>query len=276
MEIETFADTLRADISDDGVLRLTKVNAASGYGISKKMLSALKSIFTDLKSHASIRAVIIDAEGNALQNGAVMVAEVKPNIQDLTQEDFAEIVAIGHELGHMIADLPIPVIGLARGGALGGGLELLLRTDYAFCIDEAEFSFPEVTLGFVAAWGGTQLAGRYMPFRKAQELLLTGLPIDGAKAEEYGLVTRSFASSDALEKHLAELLDQLRHCSPASFQWTKKCLAAIWTGHLADGEKMELEAEVEAMGSGDFIKALGAFGQGHYFDYSNDTVGRRR
>lgn len=274
--MEAFADTLRTHVSDDGVLWLTKINAEMGYGISMKMLKALQAIFTELKTDESIRAVVIDAEDDGMQNGAVMVGELKPNIKDLAREDFAEIVALGQNLGRTIADLQLPVIGVARGGALGGGLELLLRTDFTFCTDQAEFSFPEVTLGFVAAWGGTQWGGRYMPFRKAQELLLTGLPIDGKQAEEYGLVTRSFANSVALDKHLAELLKHLRHCSPASFRWTKQCLATVLDGHLSDGEQMELKAEVEVMASGDFIKALGAYGQGRFFDFSDIAIGGKR
>ena len=276
MEMEAFADTLSARVSDDGVLWLTKVNAETGYGISTKMLHALQTIFTGLSTEASIRAVVIDAEGDAMQDGAVVVGEIKPSIKDLTRKDFAEIVALGQSLGRIIAGSHIPVIGVARGGAVGGGLELLLRTDFAFCTDQAQFSLPEVTVGFVAAWGGTQWGGRYMPFRKAQEVLLTGLPIDGKRAEEYGLVTRSFADSAALDAHLTELLTHLRHCSPASFRWTKQCLAAIREGHLPEGEQVELKAEVEAMASGDYVKGLRAYGQGRFFDFFNDSVGGTR
>ena len=276
VEIESFADTLRAHVSDDGVLMLTKVNAEADYGISMRMLNALRTILADLRTDASIRAVVIDAEGEAMQGGAVLVGEIKPSIKDLSREDFAEIVVLGQNLGRAIADLPIPVIGVARGGIIGGGLELMMRTDFAFCTDQAQFSFPEVTVGFVAAWGGTSRGGRYMPFRKAQEMLLTGLPIDGKRAEEYGLVTRSFTDSTALDTHLAGLLDHLRHCSPESFRWTKHCLAAIWEGHLSDGEQVELKAEVETMVSGDFVKGLAAYGRGHFFDFSSNAIGRGR
>ena len=276
IDMEAFAGTLRADVSDDGVLWLTKVNAESGYGISIKMLEALGAIFSNLKKDASVRAVVIDAEGDAFQNGAVVASEIKPSVKDLTREDFAEIVALGQSLGHVIADADVPVIGIARGGAVGGGFELMLRTDFAFCTDQARFCLPEVTVGFIAAWGGTQWGGRYMPFRKAQEVLLTGLPMDGKQAAEYGLLTRSFADSDALDKHVTDLLNHLRHCSPASLRWTKKCLAAIRDRGLADGEKVELQAEVETMATGDYLKGLRAYGRGSYFDFVSDTTGTKR
>lgn len=273
---ETFADTLKVSVSEDKVLWLTKVNADRGYGISKKMLEAFQTIFTDIQKGVPIRAVVIDAEGNGVQNGAIMVAEIKPTLADLTREDFAEIVVAGQNIGRIIANLPIPVIGIARGGAIGGGLELFLRSDFIFCTHQAQFSFPEVTVGFVAVWGGTQLGGRYMPFRKAQEVLLMGLPIDGQQAEEYGLVTRSFVDSAALDKHLTELLAHFRNCSPASFEWTKKCLAAIWDKQGIDEQQQDIKAQVETMGSGDFLKSIDAYRKGLYYDFVSNTNGKKR
>jgi hypothetical protein len=88
----------------------------------------------------------------------VMVTELAPDMADLTRADFHHIVETGQRLGRSIARLPVPVIGIARGGAVGGGLELLLRSDFVFCTDAAQFAFPEVTLGFVPVWGGTQWA----------------------------------------------------------------------------------------------------------------------
>lgn len=273
---EKFTDTLQVRLSEDGVLWLTKVNADVGYGISMRMLSALQAIFTGLKDDDSIRAIVIDAPDNAHQNGAVMVGEIKPKLSDLSREDFSEIVSIGHGLGDLIAEADVPVVSIARGGALGGGFELMLRSDFIFCTDKAEFCLPEVTVGFIAAWGGTQMAGRLMPYRKAQELLLTGRPISGAQAEEYGLVTRSFADSGALQQHVDDLLQHFRHCSPASFRWTKQCLAAIWKGDISIGKETEREAQVETMEGGDFLRALGAYSQGSYFDFVSGTDGRKR
>ena len=189
-------------------------------------------------------------------------------MKTLDREDFQRLVKMGHKLGNQIAALPIPVIGIARGGALGGGLELLLRSDFLYCLDGARFSFPEVTLGFVAAWGGTQLAARLMPFRRAQEMLLLGESINGIQAAEFGLVTASFATAELLDARLRDVLARLRHCSPASVRWTKECLEAAWEGSLDLGLDRELEAETETMDSGDFLKGLGALGNGQVYDYS--------
>ena len=253
---------------EDGILWLTKNNPQDNFGMSVAMLKAMGEALQSINDQTEIRAVVIDAGGRGFHAGAAAVTELQPRLEDLGREDFQRLVKMGHQLGRQIAALPMPVIGIARGGALGGGLELLLRSDFLYCLDGARFSFPEVTLGFVAAWGGTQLAARLMPFRRAQEMLLLGESISGIQAAEFGLATGSFATPELLDGHLSNVLTRLRHCSPASVQWTKECLGAAWEGSLDLGLAKELEAETEAMDSGDFLKGLGALSNGEVYDYS--------
>jgi len=252
----------------DGIMWLCKDNPQDNYGMSLAMLKAMGEALDSAKDNSAIRAVVIEAGGRGFHAGAIAVTELQPRLEDLDREDFQRLVKIGHKLGNQIASMPIPVIGIARGGALGGGLELLLRSDFLYCLDGARFSFPEVTLGFVAAWGGTQLAARLMPFRRAQEMLLLGESINGIQAAEFGLVTASFATAELLDARLRDVLARLRHCSPASVRWTKECLEAAWEGSLDLGLDRELEAETETMDSGDFLKGLGALGNGQVYDYS--------
>lgn len=257
---------------NDGVLRLTKQNADENYGMSLAMLDALSTAFDDARENAKIRAIVIDAGGRGFHSGAIAVTQLQPTLEALGRDDFQRLVQLGHALGKKIAQLPMPVIAIARGGALGGGLELLLRSDFIYCLEQSRFSFPEVTLGFVAAWGGTQLSARLMPFRRAQEMLLLGEGLTGRQAEDYGLVTRAFSTNEALEAHLESVLTRLRVCSPASLRWTKECLYAAWDGALEIGLEKELEAETETMASGDFLKGLAALNSGGNFDYVAGTT----
>ena len=103
-------------------------------------------------------------------------------------------------------------------------------------------------------------------------MLLLGQPINGVQAAEFGLVTGSFATPELLDKHVASVLDRLRLCSPASLRWTKECLTAAWEGSLDHGLYKELEAETEAMASGDFHKGLAALSSGMVYDYIAETA----
>ena len=264
---QTNTKVLSSHIEDD-VLWLTKYNPQDNSGMSLAMIKAMSEALGTIDYKIGIRAVVIDAGGHGFHAGATAVSELQPRLEDLGRDDFQRLVKLGHKLGNQIAAIPIPMIGIARGGALGGGLELLLRSDMLYCLDGARFSFPEVNLGFVAAWGGTQLAARLMPFRRAQEMLLLGESISGVKAAEFGLVTRSFSTKDLLDAHIKSVLGRMRLCSPASIRWTKECLSAAWEGFLDQGLNKELEAETETMASGDFLKGLGALANGQVYDYS--------
>lgn len=252
---------------EDGVLWLTKTNADTRQGISMAVLEYLARAVDRVRNDPTIRAVVVDAAGDGFHNGAVMVAELNPDMRALDRADFQRISQIGHALGRSIAALDVPVIGVARSGALGGGLELLLRCDLLYTTNDAYFAFPEVTLGLVAGWGGTQWGGRLIPLRKAQEMLLLGEPFDGATAEQWGLVTRAFADPDALDAHLAKVLARLKQCSPVSLRWHKECLRAIWQGSLTEGEAVEDRAIVEAMSVSGFPDPLEAFFEGKSYDY---------
>lgn len=250
----------------DGVLHLVKNNPEHSYGISVAMWRALTDAFDRAGADPEVRAVVIDAGGPGFHRGAVMVTELADSMDRLTPADFRDLVQRGQALGRQIAALPKPVIGIARGGALGGGLEMLMRCDFVYALDDALFSWPEVTLGFVAAWGGTQWGGRMLAFRKAQEMLLLGERITGRRAEQIDLVTRSFPDAASLDAYVAAVLKRLEYCSPAAFAGTKQCLAATWGGPIEYGERIELEAEAAAMATGDFLKAYAAWkgGEGQW------------
>ncbi len=260
----------------DGVLFLTKQNSDTAYGISLDVWRALTEAFETAADDKAIRAIVVDAGGPGFHRGAVMVTQLADSMEQLGKTEFRDLVQRGQALGRLIAASPKPVIGIARGGALGGGLELLLRSDFLYTLNDARFSFPEVTLGFVAAWGGTQWAGRMLPYRKAQEMLLLGQALTGQEAEEIGLVTRAFSDAPALDAYLQAVLKRLEYCSPASFAQTKKCLAATWRGPLEYGERIELEAEADAMATGDYLKAYAAWtGRLGQYNFFRQTIDKK-
>lgn len=262
------AAALRVELKD-GVLWLTKTNPECGFGISGAMIEALRAALGRARTEPGVRAVVIDAE-EGFHAGATVFLEIRPDWSQFEENDFHFVMELGHRLGQTIADLPIPVISVAAKGALGGGLELMCRSDFVYCTDDAQFTLPEVTAGLIPGWGGTQWVGRLMPHRKAQEFMLLGEPIDGRAAEECGLVTRSFADREALYAHVDRVLARLRRCAPDGFQWTKASLAAIWGGPLAHGVAVGKAGSMTVKNNRTFVKALGARLSGKAFDFVDD------
>lgn len=258
---------LRRAVSD-GVLWLTKDDPQRSNGISLVMAAALKDA---LDSIGGARAVVIDA-ADGFHGSAALVGEMADDPSTLAEADFHRITQIGRDLGALIADLPIPVIGVASAGALGGGLELLMRTDFLFCTHAARFKLPEAAFGFVAAWGGSQFGSRQMPFRRAQELLLLAQTFNGQEAEASGLVTKSFTNATALDRHVHATLARLRTISPNAFAQTKRSLAARWEGGIAHGLAVEAECEIRSMNSGDFVNGLKAAARRKAFDFVTGEI----
>ena len=257
---------------EDGVLRLTKINTDTRQGVSMSVLAGLGAALDRVRDDPSIRGVVMDAGGDGFHNGAVMLGEMGKEWPDLTRGDYRKIIDLGHGLGRNIASLDIPVIGVAATGGLGGGLELLCRSDLVYTTDDARFSFPEVTLGLVAGWGGTQWAGRLIPFRKAQEFLLLGEEIDGKTAEQWGLVTRSFPDRATMDAHVAKVTERLKRCAPVSLKWHKECLRAIWQKSLTEGEAVEAVAVPEAMITQTWFGPTAAFFEGKGWDYTTNEA----
>lgn len=253
---------------ENGVLRCTKVNVDTRQGVSMSVLAGLGAAMDRAREDKSIRCIVIDAAGDGFHNGAVMLGEMGIDWPDLTRADYRKIIDLGHGLGRNMASLDIPIIGIAESGGLGGGLELLLRCDLVYTAHNARFSFPEVTLGLVAGWGGTQWAGRLVPFRKAQEFLLLGEEIDGKTAEDWGLVTRSFNDRAEIEAQVAKVIKRLDRLAPVSIKWHKECLRAIWQKSLTEGEAVEAVAVPEAMITQAWFGPTAAFFQGKAWDYT--------
>jgi enoyl-CoA hydratase len=102
----------------------------------------------------------------------------------------------------MIEKMKKPVIAAVNGYALGGGLELALGCDFIYASEKARFGFPEVTLGIIPGFGGTQNLSRRIGVARANELIFTGKMIDASKATEWGIVNEIFAPEELLPKAL--------------------------------------------------------------------------
>jgi enoyl-CoA hydratase len=133
----------------------------------------------------------------------------------------------GHALGERSRTLPFPIIAAVNGFALGGGCELALACDLIYASDKAKFGQPEVTLGVIPGFGGTQRLARRVGVGKARELVFTGVMIDAAEALRIGLVNKVFAPD--------QLLEAARN--------TAKTIAAMGPLAIAEAKKVMREGE---------------------------------
>jgi len=151
-----------------------------------------------------------------------------------------------------------PLIAAINGWALGGGLEIVLACDIRIASENARFGNPEVTLGLIPGWGGTQRLPRMLPWCKAAEILLMGKPIDAEEAYRIGLVNK-VVPKDKLMPTAKEWAEVICQAGPLAVRAAKEAMTRGSSMTLDDGLRLENSLNAYLMGTDDFTEGTTAF-----------------
>ncbi|GIW86231.1 MAG: hypothetical protein KatS3mg108_0555 [Isosphaeraceae bacterium] len=183
-----------------------KVNA-----LSRAVLRELDAVIEELMGRVGELVGVVVASGKAGQ--FVAGADLKEILVLIEQEpgEVAELVALGHRVYGRLARLPVPTVAEIDGPCLGGGLELALACDgrVASERDGTRLGLPEVGIGLMPSWGGTQRLPRLIATDEAARMILGGQPVAAGTAESLGLVD-ALSGSEALEQRAEEWLERER------------------------------------------------------------------
>jgi enoyl-CoA hydratase/carnithine racemase len=162
-----------------------------------------------------------------------------------------------------------PLVAAINGLALGGGLEIALACDIRIASEKARFGTPEVTLGLIPGWGGTQRLPRMLPWCKAAELLLSGSLIDAGEAYRIGLVNQVVPAEQVLPvaKEWAATICQ---AAPLAVRAAKEAMIKGYEMSLDDGLELENELESQVCGTRDFAEGLAARAERRKPDYRGE------
>ncbi len=150
----------------------------------------------ELRDDADVRVVVLTGAGDrAFAAGA----DIK-YMSGLGADEAKEWGELGHEVGRLLETGPQPSIAAVNGLALGGGCELALACDIRYCASTAKLGQPEVNLGIIPGWGGTQRLARVCGTGVAKDLILTGRPVDAAEALRIRLVSAVFEPAELMAK----------------------------------------------------------------------------
>jgi enoyl-CoA hydratase len=186
-------DTLKVEVAG-AIATVTISRELQLNALSSNVIAELTGVCGELEVSDEVRAVIITGAGDKAFVAGADIAEMV----EMSAVHAAAFAEMGGALGASIEGSQKPWIAAVNGFALGGGCELALACDFIYASDRAKFGQPEVTLGVIPGFGGTQRLPRRVGIAKAKELCMTGDIIDAAEALRIGLV-------DAVVPH-AELL----------------------------------------------------------------------
>lgn len=215
--------------------RPDKMNA-----VTPKVMSEMWKALAEFEQDNSISAVIITGSG---EKAFIAGAEIN-QIADQDALSAAKGARQGQALANRIASCTKPVIAAVNGFALGGGLEICLACDIAVSVDDARFGFPEVRLGIIPGWGGTQRLSRLVGVRIAKEMIMTGELIDAKRAAEIGLVNR-IVSRNELMSAVFKIVSQIQKNGKFAVKQAKR---AVDRG-IEMSLNSALEYEVECLAS---------------------------
>jgi len=217
--------------------------------LNVETLTELRDRLRELAEDDAARVVVLTGAG---EKAFVAGADIK-YMGSLAPEGAKGWGALGHEAARLLEEMPKPTIAAINGFALGGGCELALGCDIRYASSKARLGQPEIDLGIVPGWGGTQRLARVCGLGVAKELILTGRMIDAEEALRIGLVS---AIADPVLDHALGMARKLAEKSPVALRVAKRLL------NLSPGA---LEREAEEFGdlfaSEDAREGLAAFAE---------------
>ena len=169
----------------EGVLSVAINSPRTLNALNSRIIGELKDAFRELSLRPDVRAVILTGKGKAFVAGADI-----SQLSGFTPGEASAFSNSGYELFQLIEEMSQPVVAVINGFALGGGLELALACDFRFAAEGAKLGLPEINLGIIPGFGGTQRLASIVGTPKAREMILTGNRVDAAWSLASGLVDR--------------------------------------------------------------------------------------
>jgi enoyl-CoA hydratase len=234
---------------DGGVALVTIDRQDALNALNVETLTELRDRLRELSDDESARVVVLTGAG---ERAFVAGADIK-YMSGLGPEEAKEWGALGHEAARLLEERPKPTIAAVNGFALGGGCELALGCDLRFASNNARLGQPEIDLGIVPGWGGTQRLARICGLGVAKELILTGRQVDAEEALRIGLVS---AIADPVLEHALEIARKLAGKSPVALLVAKRLLNLS-----PDALEQEAEEFGDLFASEDAKEGLAAFAE---------------
>lgn len=249
MALENITTEIKDQVLVVTINRPDKLNA-----LNKQTIEELHETLVDAENDKNIRALIITGSGQKAFVAGADIAE----FANYSIEEGKQLSSIGHfKIFNFIENYSKPVIAAVNGFALGGGLELAMACHIRVVSNNAKMGLPEVSLGVIPGYGGTQRLAQLVGKGKAFEMIVTADMLNAEDAYKWGLANHVTTQEELLNKCF-EIAAKIAAKSPIAIKTAIKVINAGYNNKL-NGYEVEIEEFGKSFGSGDFKEGVAAF-----------------
>ena len=239
--------------NQDSIATITIVRPPAN-ALSQGLLRELSAVLDEIEPNRDIKVIVIHGEGRFFSAGA----DIKEFTTVSSSEGFANLGKFGQDLFDRMEKFPKPIIAAIHGAALGGGLELAMACHIRLVGEKSKLGLPELQLGVIPGFSGTQRLPKYVGVARAAEMLFTSEPITGMDAVQFGLANHAYPEDEVLEQAL-KLAGKIAKKSSGSLKATIQLLNYAKTEEFYEGSKKEAELFGEIFVSNDAKEGIQAF-----------------
>jgi enoyl-CoA hydratase len=238
----------------DAVVTLTLNRPEKLNALNEELLDELGRAVASLAADPGVRCAILTGAGDkAFAAGADIAA-----MSLLTTHEAKRFADVGHRIGHAMEALHFPIIAAVNGFALGGGCEIALACDFIYASDKAKLGQPEVNLGVIPGFGGTQRLARRVGEARARELCMTGDMVPADEALRIGLVNAVVAHAELMPR-VHDVAKKIASKGPLAIAAAKRVIARGADVPLSTANELEATAFSALFGSHDQREGMRAF-----------------
>lgn len=249
------ADLQNLSLSTEGSILTITINRESKLNaLNTSTVAELKEVIQSVYDDKDINGVILTGAGEKAFVAGADIGEFS-ELNEMNARKFAEE---GQEVFQLIENCHTPVIAVVNGFALGGGCELAMACHIRVACASARFGQPEVNLGILPGYGGTQRLTHLIGKGRAFEYLMTGEMIDANQALNYGLVNYAEVDKEAAMDKANELLNKIGSKAPIAIGLVVDCVNAVFNQD-ENGYQTEANAFARCCGTNDFKEGAAAF-----------------
>jgi len=237
-----------------GVATLTVNRPDKLNALNSATLAEMEQVFEHCRTSAEVRALVLTGSG---EKAFVAGADIK-ELSTMTPLTAKDLAYRGQRILARLEDLGKPSIAMINGFALGGGLELALACTLRTAANTARVGLPEVSLGIIPGYGGTQRLSRVAGPGVAREWILTGEPFSAEEAWRVGVVNRVFPAAE-LRAGTMKLVETILSRGPVAVRFAMEAIHRGTNMHQREGEKLECDLFGLAASTEDMKEGMGAF-----------------